>query len=117
EFETLMELGNPSANSRYASVKKILDKDKVERFLKILRDYIKEKKLDPQDPRFALNVRVSKSRLVFLIGMRYALNIETSNNKTMFSFISPEKISPESGGFKNKRGEIETYWNIVDDIK
>jgi len=116
EFETINDLVTSRITSSFAEVKRILDQDKVEKFIGFLRDFVKENNLDPQDPRIAFNVRVSKKRLVFLIGNRYVLNIEKVGSKTIFSFISPEILSPESGVFKNKKGEIEAYWNIVDRI-
>src|SRR5690606_6866511 len=65
EYETLKEFTNPSTKSQYAKVKKTLDKDKIKKFLRILRNYVKEKNLDPEDKRLAFNVRVSKSSLAF----------------------------------------------------
>ncbi len=116
EFETINDLVTSRITSSFASVKRILDQDKVEKFIGFLRNFVKEKNLDPQDPRIAFNVRFSKKRLVFLIGNRYVLNIEKVGSKTIVSFISPETLGAESGAFKNKKGEIEAYWNIVDSI-
>ncbi len=116
EFESIKDIASSFNTSSYNSVKRNLDPVKVQKFIDFLGRYVKEKNLAPQDPRLAFNVRVSKNRLVFLIGNRYAINIEKMGGKTIFSFISPEKLSSESGVFKNKKGEIEANWNIVDHI-
>ncbi len=117
EFETIEEIGGARGKSFYREIKKIFPPEKVESFLQILRNYLLKHNIDPKDERISFNVRPKRKRLVFLIGNRYALSIQKIKGETIYSFISPEILSDNHGEFVNHRGEIETYWNQVIEIK
>ena len=116
QYECIEDIVNSSYSDVYTKIKKQLAKDKMEVFLSILRNFVKENILIESDSRISFNIRESKNRLVFLIGRRYTLCIEKIKNETVLSFISPNNYNgDENNGFKNNKGEIEAFWNYYDD--
>ena len=111
EYQTLLDLVSSNNTSKYLDVKSALDPVLLEEFLTILRSYVKEKNLHPEDGRICFSVRPNNNRLIFMIGSRYALTIEKTRNQTKTSFIHKDAITKDSGGFRNKKQEIESYWN------
>ncbi|MGO4819584.1 McrB family protein [Flavobacterium sp. W22_SRS_FP1] len=117
QYETIIDLVNSNKVGAYSAVKKVLDPKKLKSFLEILRDFVKENGTLPYDERISFNVRKNKNRLVFLIGNRYSLCIEKKQNKTALSFISKDAFNEESEIFNNHKGEIDAYWNFVDNLE
>ena len=117
EFLTIKELGEAKSRSYYWEVKRQFPQEKIGQFLNILRQFVKDYNLDPNDERISFNVRPERKRLVFIIGNRYALMIQKRRNDTEFSFISSQVLSEEHGKFTNYTGETEMYWNKVDDLE
>ena len=116
QYECIEDIVNSSYSDAYTKIKKQLAKDKMEVFLSILRNFVKENFLIESDPRISFNIRESKNRLVFLIGKRYTLCIHKIKNETVLSFISPNNYNgDENEGFKNNKGEIEAFWNYYDE--
>ena len=116
QYECIEDIVNSSYSDAYTKIKKQLAKDKMEVFLSILRNFVKENFLIESDPRISFNIRESKNRLVFLIGKRYTLCIHKIKNETVLSFISPNNYNGnENEGFKNNKGEIEAFWNHYDE--
>ena len=116
QYECIEDIVNSSYSDAYTKIKKQLAKDKMEVFLSILRNFVKENILIESDPRISFNIRESQNRLVFLIGKRYTLCIEKIKNETVLSFISPNNYNGnENEGFKNNKGEIEAFWNHYDE--
>jgi hypothetical protein len=116
EYQTLLEIiSSNTKTGDYQSVKDVLDPAKLADFISCLRDYFEKNKLQPNDDRVSFNVRVSKKRLVFIIGSRYAFWIEKNKNITEVSFIYKEAITKKTGTFSNYKKEIEAYWNVIDD--
>ncbi len=116
QYECIEDIVNSSYSDAYTKIKKQLAKDKMEVFLSILRNFVKENFLIESDPRISFNIRESKNRLVFLIGKRYTLCIQKIKNETVLSFISPNNYNgDENEGFKNNKGEIEAFWNYYDE--
>ncbi len=116
EFETIEELVGARGKSSYWEVKKLFPPEKVEIYLSILRNYLVKHNIDPKDDRLSFNVRPDKNRLVFIIGSRYALSIEKKKNQTECSFTGSKPLTEKTGKFVNHKGDIEAYWNIVDDL-
>ena len=73
QYECIEDIVKSSYSDAYTKIKKKLAKDKMEVFLSILRNFVKENILIESDPRISFNIRESKNRLVFLIGKRYTL--------------------------------------------
>lgn len=117
EYETLLDLSSSNSSGVYAAIKKVLDPEKLSSYIKILRDFVKTNTILSTDERISFNVRKNRNRLVFIIGSRYALNIEKKNNKTEISFISNSVFSEKSGDFTNQKGEIEAHWNTIEKIE
>jgi len=117
QYEALLDFVSSNNSSAYAMVKKVLHQRKLQSYLSLLRDYIKNHNIKPNDERISFNVWEKSNRLVFLIGRRYALNIELRKRETKISFISKEILTDENGAFTNQKGEIEAYWNSVDAIE
>ena len=117
EYETLLDIALSNDTTSYAKVKKTLDKVKCDTFISFLRSYVINDNLEPTDERISFNVRPNKNRLAFIIGNRYALSIQKVKNKTELSFISKEILSKKHGSFTNHQGEIEAYWNTVEDLE
>ena len=51
EYETLLDMTGSSQSSNYLFVKNILDKEKLDTFLEILRYFVTSNNLDPHDER------------------------------------------------------------------
>lgn len=117
EYETLLDLSSSNSSGVYAAIKKVLDPEKLSSYIEILRDFVKTNTILSSDERISFNVRKNRNRLVFIIGSRYALNIEKKNNKTEISFISNSVFSEKSGDFTNQKGEIEAHWNTIEKIE
>jgi Cdc6-like AAA superfamily ATPase len=117
EYQTLLDLISSNENSAYESVKKVLDPTLLSEFITYLRNYVKQKSLQPTDDRISFNVRANKNRLVFIIGNRYAFCIEKVNKKTEVSFIYKSALAKDSVSFTNQKKEIEAYWNKTKNIK
>ena len=116
QYECIEDIVNSSYPDAYTKIKKQLAKDKMEVFLSILRNFVKENILIESDPRISFNIRESKNRLVFLIGKRYTLCIEKIKNETVLSFISPNNYNGDKNkSFTNSKGESEAFWNFYDD--
>ena len=116
QYECIEDIVNSSYSDAYTKIKKKLAKDKMEVFLSILRNFVKENILIESDPRISFNIRESKNRLVFLIGKRYTLCIEKIKNETVLSFISPNNYNGDKNkSFTNSKGESEAFWNFYDD--
>jgi 5-methylcytosine-specific restriction endonuclease McrBC GTP-binding regulatory subunit McrB len=116
-YDTFLDFVNSNSSSAYAKVKKVLDPKKLQSFLTILRNYVQKHALQSTDERLSFNVWERDNRLVFLIGKRYALNIESKHKKTKISFVSKEILTEDYGSFRNKKGEVEAYWNSIEDIE
>ncbi|MGW1456604.1 AAA family ATPase [Salegentibacter agarivorans] len=116
QFETIEDIGGNKNKSYYQEVKKMFPPGKVESFLSILRNFLLKHDIDPKDERISFNVRLNRNRLVFIIGSRYGLFIQKRKGKTEYSFISSEIIGDDYGKFTNNIGEVEMYWNKVDDL-
>ena len=117
EYKTILDITLSNDNSIYSTVRKVLDQEKLDKFISFLRNYVKHNKLEPTDKRISFNVRPNKNRLAFIIGNRYSLSIQKVKSKTEFSFISKNILSKKSGHFTNHKGEIEAYWNEVEDLE
>jgi hypothetical protein len=117
QYETLLDLITSNDSSAYAAVKKVLDKEKLQSYLALLRSYLKLHAINATDERINFNVRKKSNRLVFLIGRRYAFSIELSKGETKLLFISKDILADEYDSFTNQKGEIEAYWNFVDSIE
>ncbi|MGV8994509.1 MAG: AAA family ATPase [Flavobacterium sp.] len=117
EYETLIDISNDDATGIYQSVIKILDANKLEQYLSVLREFVKNNLLLIDDNRISFNVRKKKSRLVFIIGNRYAFSIERRKNRTFFSFISLEALSSNSEKFTQSKDDEISYWNSVDNLE
>lgn len=117
EYETIEEIGGVKTKSYYREIKALFPREKMDPFLHILRGFIAKHNLDPRDERISFNVRPERKRLVFIIGNRYALMIQKRKNETEYSFISPDVVSEDYGLFNNYKGEVEMYWNKVQDLK
>ena len=116
QYECIEDIVKSSYSDAYTKIKKQLAKDKMEVFLSILRNFVKENILIESDPRISFNIRESKNRLVFLIGKRYTLCIEKIKNETVLSFISPNNYNGDKNkSFTNSKGESEAFWNFYDD--
>lgn len=116
EYQTLLDLISSNKTSAYESVKNALDSTLVNEFIAVLRDYVKQKNIQPEDDRISFNVRPNKNRLVFIIGSRYAFSIEKVKKRTEISFISKEILTNDAGSFSNHNQEIEAYWNKTTNI-
>ncbi len=117
EFETIEEIGGVKTKSYYREIKALFPQEKIQPFLNILREYLANHNLDPKDERISFNVRPEHKRLVFIIGNRYALMIQKRKGATEYSFISPDVVSENHGNFNNYQGEVEMFWNKVQDLK
>lgn len=117
QYDAIVSFVNSNSSNAYASVKKVLHQRKLQSYLSFLRNYLKEHNIQPNDNRISFNVWEKDNRLVFLIGRRYALNIELQNKQTKISFIAKEIVSEENGFFKDQKGGIEAYWNVVDSVE
>lgn len=117
QYEALLDFISSDSSSAYAMVKKVLHQRKLQSYLMLLRSFLKTHNIKPTDDRISFNVWEKSNRLVFLIGRRYALNIELKRGQTKISFISKEILTEENGVFTNQKGEIEAYWNSVDAIE
>ena len=116
QYECIEDIVNSGYPDAYTKIKKQLAKDKMEVFLSILRNFVKENILIESDPRISFNIRESKNRLVFLIGKRYTLRIEKIKNETVLSFISPNNYNGDkNNSFTNSKGESEAFRNFYDD--
>ncbi len=115
QYESFLELANVD-NSNYEAIKKVLDVDKVALFLSILRKFVTDHSLNPNDDRISFNIRKSKNRLVFIIANKYSFSIEKKNSTTIISALSREKISDESSEYINYKGDVEAYWNKNIDV-
>ena len=116
QFETIEDLVGVNNKSYYQEVKKIFPPEKVKSFLLVLRNFLQKYDIDLDDERISFNVRRNRNRLVFIIGSRYGLLIQKRKGKTEYSFISSEVIGDDYGKFTNNIGEVEMYWNKVDDL-
>ena len=118
EFETIEDIADSEIRSnKYWEVKKLFPPEKVEKFLNILREYFKKHNLNPNDERVTFTVRPWAKILAFIIGNRYVLAIEKKKGEVTYSFTYPEILSESHGHFNSHRGEIETYWNRVDNLE
>lgn len=116
QYDTFLEFVS-SSSSDYEAIKRILDKDKVATFLRIIREFVKLSGLAPDDYRISFNVSKRDKRLSFLIGMRYVFVIGKNKNSTQFGFLSNKIITENSGVFTNQKGEVEAHWNSVETIE
>ena len=117
EYETLIDISDDDVSGVYQSVIKLLDQKKLEQYLSVLKEFVKNNRLFIDDNRISFNVRKKKSRLVFIIGNRYSFSIERSKNRTFFSFISPEALSSNSEKFTQTKDNEISYWNSVDNLE
>lgn len=115
QYESFLEFINVDS-SNYEAIKKSLDTDKVEIFLSILRKFVTDYSLNPNDERISFNIRKSKNRLVFIIANKYSFAIEKKNSKTIVSALSRLKFVEDSVEYINYKGDIEAYWNNNIDI-
>ncbi|MCM8568908.1 EVE domain-containing protein [Gramella jeungdoensis] len=116
EFDALKEFGNAGQVGIYEQIKRKLDSIKVEKYLKILKEFKYKNQLDQNDERISFNVRPERNRLVFIIGNRYSFLIHKENGETQFEFISNKKLNDNSGSFYNYHGEERMFFNKVKDI-
>jgi hypothetical protein len=117
QYEAMLGFVNSNSNNAYTNVKKVLHQRKLQSFLSLLRNYLKEHNIQPKDNRISFNVWEKENRLVFLIGRRYVLNIQKKGGETEFSFTTKNILTDKNGGFTNQKGEIEAYWNIANSIE
>ncbi|WP_369765331.1 AAA family ATPase [Flavobacterium sp. WC2429] len=117
QYDAILNLINSNNTGDYAAVKKVLDPEKLNIFIKTLRHFIKTENIIVSDERLSFNVRKSKKRLIFIIGNRYAFCIEKRNTKTEISFIYKEILSEVSEKFRNPNGKIEAYLNTLENIE
>lgn len=117
QYDAILGFVNSNSSNAYAAVKKVLDQEKLQSFLSLLRNFLKSHNIQPNDDRISFNVWENHNRLVFLIGRRYALNIQKKKSQTKFSFITKEILTDKNGAFNNQKGEIEAYWNSTDTIE
>lgn len=117
QYDTFLAYVTSASSSAYAKVKKVLDPKKVQSFLTILRHYVQKHAIQPNDERVSFNVWEKDNRLVFLIGKRYALNIQLRHKQTKISFVAKEILTEDFGSFTNQKGEVEAYWNSIEVIE
>ena len=112
EYDCFVDIINSRKTGAYNKIKKALDNDKLQVFISILKKFTTDHQLKENDPRISFNIRESHSRLVFVIGGRYSLCIQKKKKETILSFISEHDLTNTSDiPFKNKKGEVEAYWN------
>jgi 5-methylcytosine-specific restriction protein B len=116
QYDVFLEYAQSKTND-YEDVKNVLDTERVAEYLSIVRDFVFSQKLKSDDDRISFNVRKNKNRLVFIIGNKYAFAIEKRNAKTEFWLLSKELISENYTTFINQKGEVEAYWNNIDDLE
>jgi hypothetical protein len=117
QYEAMLGFVNANSSNAYTNVKKVLHQRKLQSFLALLRNYLKEHNIQPNDSRISFNVWEKENRLVFLIGRRYVLNIQKKGTETEFSFTTKNILTEKNGGFTNQKGEIEAYWNVANSIE
>lgn len=116
QYDFIAAYKNTYTSGVYAKVKQLLDQEKLNDFLTLIRDFVKNNNIDANDERISCNVRADKNALVFIIGKRYCLRIRKRNETTEFSFISNEKTNLGSETFSSNNGTIEAYWNTMENI-
>lgn len=117
QYDAMLGFVNANSSNAYTNVKKVLHQRKLQSFLALLRNYLKEHNIQPNDSRISFNVWEKENRLVFLIGRRYVLNIQKKGTETEFSFTTKNILTEKNGGFTNQKGEIEAYWNVANSIE
>ncbi|WP_053992917.1 McrB family protein [Mangrovimonas sp. TPBH4] len=103
-------------DSDYNQLIKKLDQDKLGLYLDVLRTFVEENNLSPQDERLAYNIRPERNMLAFIIGSRYAFLIHLQNKQTWFQFISKNRFDENSEVFNDQLGNEEMYLNKIDSL-
>jgi len=117
EYDLLLDFAKDNDLSKYELVKQGMRKGKLKLFLSYLKEYISSRQLQPNDERISFSVRKTTKSLALLIGNSYAFQIYIPQNKTQFSFIYPEVVSTEYGPNSTNSGKVESYWNVVNNIR
>ena len=118
QYEKLLELMESIDDNLYQSVLNSLDKDKAQKFLSIIREFVTANNITQDDPRLSFNIRPKKKRtcihnrkslLTYVL-----LKIKT---KTELWFISERQLQSKTMVYvTNQKGETEAHWNIVNDF-
>lgn len=117
EFVTLYDITKRLKAGEYYQLKKIFPKEKVKKFLDVLRAFFKKHQLDPEDERVSFNIRPKESLLVFIIGKRYVFALEMKNGEAIYYFIHPKVVMKKHGYFSNNKGQDEMCWNYGSSIE
>ncbi|MFN5308048.1 MAG: McrB family protein [Candidatus Kapaibacterium sp.] len=94
----------------------IKDKFKVSVFtnyINLLRELIKELKIQNKDQRIVYSVR--DNRLNFIVGQRYCFNLYVSDSRGIYGVISKEKLTENSTAFEGT--PPQPYYSYFNDFK
>ncbi|MBN8573292.1 MAG: AAA family ATPase [Candidatus Kapabacteria bacterium] len=94
----------------------IKDKFKVSVFtnyINLLRELIKELKIQNKDQRIVYSVR--DNRLNFIVGQRYCFNLYVSDSRGIYGVISKEKLTENSTTFEGT--PPQPYYSYFNDFK